>query len=438
MTLVEVLEVRCHESRADQLAGFAIDRPSPGARDDVYLLEVAGWVVGRVSPAIAVEFRLGRRLLRTEYLSHRRPDVASQFPAAPAAATAGFRTGLSVLGLPRELELELRAVLEDGSRVRLGLIRARHEPLRTDFEPRLQPLMVTSLGRTGTTWLLRLLAEHPRIVVQRDYPYETRVGRYWLHVLKVLAEPANPAESSSQAGFTRNAWWVGHNPYFGPAAWRHSETRAWLGHQQIRELGAFCQRSIDGFYLSLAATYQQRQPRYFAEKHLADAVPLLAWELYPRAREVFLVRDFRDMFASMLAFNAKRGYEAFGRQNVSSDADFLEPLRRAAQQLLRAWRVRAERAHLVRYEDLVEQPAGTLAALLRYLELDSSATTVDGLLARAGRPSAQLAEHRTSRDAASSVGRWRHDLAGPLRSAAENAFAEVLTGFGYALEGVTM
>ena len=38
----------------------------------------------------------------------------------------------------------------------------------------------------------------------------------------------------------------------------------------------------------------------------------LTAELYPDAREVFLVRDFRDMVASIFAFNRKRGVRGFG------------------------------------------------------------------------------------------------------------------------------
>ena len=38
-------------------------------------------------------------------------------------------------------------------------------------------------------------------------------------------------------------------------------------------------------------------------------------QLYPRAREIFLVRDPRDTLASMLAFNARRGFVDFGRDS---------------------------------------------------------------------------------------------------------------------------
>ena len=46
-------------------------------------------------------------------------------------------------------------------------------------------------------------------------------------------------------------------------------------------------------------------------------------ELYPDSREVFLVRDFRDMVSSILAFNAKRGARGFGRAAAETDAGYV-------------------------------------------------------------------------------------------------------------------
>ena len=46
-------------------------------------------------------------------------------------------------------------------------------------------------------------------------------------------------------------------------------------------------------------------------------LPVLIRELYPRAKEIFLVRDFRDMARSIMAFDAKRGYAGFGRARTA-------------------------------------------------------------------------------------------------------------------------
>jgi hypothetical protein len=73
--------------------------------------------------------------------------------------------------------------------------------------------MVTSLGRTGTTLLVSLLASHPAVVAHRTYPYEIFPAKYWLHMLRVLAEPANHRESSQAEDFSEDIWNVGHNPF---------------------------------------------------------------------------------------------------------------------------------------------------------------------------------------------------------------------------------
>ena len=81
---------------------------------------------------------------------------------------------------------------------------------------------------------------------------------------------------------------------------------------------------------------------YFAEKHFPDVYPRLLRELYPGARELFLVRDFRDMIASMLAYNARKEFGDFGRESAQSDATWLDELRRGVVALRDAWRDRGE------------------------------------------------------------------------------------------------
>src|SRR5206468_3765127 len=112
----------------------------------------------------------------------------------------------------------------------------------------------------------------------------------------------------------------------------------------------------------------------FVEKFaVRSAVPDLVWELYPRARELILVRDFRDLVASILAMNVKVGYQGFGRRRAASDEEFIErQMADLASAFVRTWRERSDRAHLVRYEDLVTSRGPTLEGILEYLGLDAS------------------------------------------------------------------
>src|SRR5688500_1062238 len=172
-----------------------------------------------------------------------------------------------------------------------------------------------------------------------------------------------------------------------------------MGREYIEDLARFCQRSAEETYLRIAAGQSQSDVKYMAEKHRADNLPWLVWELYPMAREIFLVRDFRDVYSSMLAFNQKFGRRAFGPSHIETDEEFATFLRNSTiRNLSRSWPKRQDRAHLIRYEDLITRPQETLRAVLDYLELDASNAIMNGMLERASAENPEMKRHLTSSD----------------------------------------
>ena len=112
-------------------------------------------------------------------------------------------------------------------------------------------------------------------------------------------------------------------------------------------------------------------------------------ELYPGAREVMLVRDFRDMIASMFAYNEKRGRQGFRRDRATSDRDYiLDEVGVSVEALADAWARRSDTAHLLRYEDLVLHPEETVQALLAHLGLDAGPSAVEPMLGSLSRATA--------------------------------------------------
>src|SRR5207342_2981750 len=110
---------------------------------------------------------------------------------------------------------------------------------------------------------------------------------------------------------------------------------------------------------------------------------------YPGAKEIFLVRDPRDMLASMLAFNEKRGRpDDFGRGRVESDADFVPQLAQNVSRLVQSWQARRDQGHLVRYEDLLTTPETVLRETFDYVGIDGSADMVHRVLRQASAPDA--------------------------------------------------
>ena len=430
MAIVEIESIQ-PAAEQERLRGFAVDAPKVGGRD-IYDIEFAGWVIGGASAVTGVEIHVEGTVVRRAPLDQFRQDVERAYPDEPNARLSGFRTWVGVVGIEPGAALQLRAVLADGSRVRLATVRFAHQPVATGFSPTLRPLMLTTMGRAGTTWTMRLLSEHPQIVVHRWHPYELRAARYWWHAFKVLSEPRDPHNSAQADRFQTNRDMIGHNPFYPEPISVTPGLGEWMGREFVERLGNFYQGVAEETYRRIAAAQGQHDPVYFAEKHRADALPWLVWELYPQAKELFLVRDFRDIVSSMLAFNVKQGFRAFGPEHVTTDEEFARYLRNTTiRQLARSWPKRQDRAHLIRYEALITDTGAVLRDVLRYLELDDSPATIAGMIDRASEENENSRRHRTSAGTDASLGRWRQSLSPSVQAICNEAYADVLQQFGY-------
>ena len=452
--LCEVTDIVLREERLGALHGAQIVSPQRGWRGNVHAVHITGWVIGREAPAHTIEILHRGRVIRKAMVSRPRPEIAERYPGVPSNINCTFGATVGLLGRGQECKLSLRAVLGADRPVPIGSVRLRRQPVRSGFEPAIHPLMVTSLGRSGSTWMLQILASHPEVAVYPEFPYEHKIGEYWFHMLNVLSEPANRLQSTDHM-FEANPWWVGSNPYNDEFNLKDPALREWFGRDYVERLAAFCQSNIEEWYTQVASRQGEPVPNrrdanaranpdaplFFAEKYPPSALQEVAMELYPRAKEILLVRDFRDMASSILAFDKKRGYFGFGRRSGDTDESYIRGLRPMAKELLQAWRERKDRAHLVRYEDLVFRPRETLTDLLDYLELDASEPAVDELVAvMLGAPTEPgdgktVRMHQTSADAAASVGRWRRDLDESLQIPCRDTFGDLLEEFGYPENG---
>jgi len=411
-------------------------QPARGQEGRIYALELNGWVLSRTVPAVAVEvIEAGMAIYRVP-VQLRWPQPIAAFPSVPHVDRCAFRVLVSALGLPPKFELLLQVHLEDGSCVPFCMLRGQRGPLQFGSQSKLVPLMVTTLGRTGSTWLVTLLGQHPQMVAYRPFAYETRVTSYWLAVLRALGEPISYTQCL-RGELAAGPWWLGDNrPSAPPPLPAEPEIRQWLGGGHIRALAAFCRNRIETFFEQVAAVQRRSDARFFVEKFYPERFQAtMVRELFPAAGEVFLVRDFRDMYSSMLSFGKKIGRPTFGRELTKTDEEFLRLIRDQAARLLESWNERSGTAHLLRYEDLIQTPEIALRALLERFALDSSVETIQNMLRQAPEvmPESQRF-HRTSGAPAESIGRWRQDMGPSLKGVARAALCGVLEAFGYGLE----
>ena len=432
MSLVEILAV--HQPRPDdpRLLGNSVNFPEPGASIEAYSIPIKGWVVGRRSRAVRVDVIHERMPLLSIPVAQRRPDVMKQNPQLPADQPCGYTSSLSMVGLPRQFDLRLQAVFEDGQRMQLAVVQVRRTTLAPAAPSGIRPLLVTTLGRTGSTWLLHLLGQHPAIIAFGTFRYEPRVAGCWAAIFRRLAAPQS-YRFQLRPDLADRYWWLGESNDSALPPITETTVEEWLGRDHVEDLATFCRSRVEGLYRQVSLSEQRASPSFFAEKTWPDAtlVPTI-YELFGGAKELLLVRDFRDMVCSIAAFNTKRGAVSFGRQSASSDEEHVRNLRTGAMRMLEDWHSRSDRAHVVRYEDLIESPETTVKAILSYLDLESSDSVIRGMLEAASRQAADVQRsHQTSADTASSIGRWKHDLPPELAEVCRDAFGDALNAFGY-------
>lgn len=208
-----------------------------------------------------------------------------------------------------------------------------------------RPIFVFGGGwRTGSTLLQRLLCSHPGVLVwgeSRGLVESLRGGWAAIEALQTLST-RNRADLDHEG---HQAWIAVANPPF----------------ERFRE----ATRELLLTYLARPAGERGR-PRWGFKEVRCDAAAA-GWllELFPGARFVFLVRDPEACLASARGATRKErgllhevgGSRAFVGHWVRLTRGFLEHANTLP-------------ARLLRYEDLVAEPAATCAELARFLELD--------------------------------------------------------------------
>jgi hypothetical protein len=433
LDIVKITQVEI-ESPRPGLLGAHIDFPVAGAASDAYAIEIRGWAIGEGQPVASVEVALGARKATVSAVpNEERPDVVSGFPDISHAERSGFRMLVGVLENRAKFGLEVHATLSDGSRVRIGRIEGERRPLATGLDSTIQPLMLNTIGRSGSTWLAWVLSCHPEVIGYRPMQFETRVATYWTSVFQALSQPRSYLSQLVTTNLESDRrWWLGDGATGSPAI-DDPPLQAWLGKDAVEKTAAMCQARIEAFFQQAAAAQGKTGARYFLEKFLLEPVVLdLLNELYGRTREVILVRDFRDVVSSVLAFNAKRGFKAFGREHVDSDMEYIRSVAlKQALGVLQRWEERKDSAHLVRYEDLLTEPEQTLKGIFEFVGIAASPDAVRETLERARSEAPNMDHHRTARDPASTIGRWREDLSADLIAGCAESLDPVLEAFGY-------
>ncbi|WP_036478309.1 hypothetical protein [Myxosarcina sp. GI1] len=120
-TSVEVLEIKktLPKQEFNSLWGFGISSPQSQTLATAGSIIVRGWVLGKRNAVEGVKVTYGEQTLLEVAANLPTPIVTQQYPDIPQAANSGFEFPLMVAGIPAATELNLVAVLGDGSTIPL-------------------------------------------------------------------------------------------------------------------------------------------------------------------------------------------------------------------------------------------------------------------------------------------------------------------------------
>ncbi len=282
----------------------------------------------------------------------------------------------------------------------------------------LTPLLVTALGRSGTTMLMRYLSQHPGIVVADQYPYEIKLISHYADAARILSSDADHERSDDPNGVLRDRAMIGFNPFNRRELHQFMRSPEAIDQhfEEVVPAAALrtCGSLIMDYYRRVQADRGKPGAVYIAEKapprpDIRDGARLLAGAL----RQILLVRDPRDILCSAKAFWKAEQKSAV--QNITRLTRLAEVLHRDA----------GPDTLLVRYEDMISDPAATLSRVWRFLGLPDPPAVTDL------KPEL-LARHVTSASPAESIGRWRRELSEDDLTLCRQAFGGFMERFGYA------
>lgn len=429
MALVEAVHVLCNEPDPNLLLGAYLDRPTDGTESHRYDILLMGWVVGREAPVERVLVQLNNATIASIPVQSERPDVAAIFPDVTHALMSGYQGLVNCFGLPAAFELHVSGVLPSGEHVLLATLWIRNTPYHAPLDISPCPLLVMSLGRAGSTIMMHYLMLHPAIAGYKEYPYELLYMTYMMHQFRLLTA-SSMGDPAAQHQILEKPK-VLENPFANTDVWGNAISRL-FSEAYLDNAVRYTRDQLTLFYGGLARAYGKPEAVCFAEK-IVHAWPVQAClELFPQTRVIYLTRDFRDRYCSILAFNQKRGFNEFAVNEFAGDeVGYFEDTLTSYYTQRSALQSHPECALVIKYEDLVLDPRSTLTRIFAFLNIPLAPVEIDALVEKAGEENEKLAFHRTTDDPRRSIGRWKRDLTPAQIDQIHAVLGDLLVELGY-------
>jgi hypothetical protein len=278
-------------------------------------------------------------------------------------------------------------------------------------------LFVVGCARSGTTWVNSIVTEHPWVV-----------GGPESHLLPALYEPLSADKPGAPR---RDAVLAAYDRRMRGSFGDHGPHR-WVTREGLERLLATAADRVPAGDETARYVVTEVLNRFFAEnrgpsgrvlvektpRHLRHARRILEW--WPNARIIEVVRDGRDVCVSLAHRSRVRAWAPSDRRE---QIDMWSQAIRTGQEL-RAHPLAGDRWHLVRYEDLSEDPVREIRRLYDFAQLPAD----DGLI---GRVAEATSRENTSDMRKGLVGAHREEFSTDDARLFDRLAGDLLTAHGY-------
>lgn len=288
------------------------------------------------------------------------------------------------------------------------------------------PLIVASSGRSGTTATMQLLSTSLSIVFDRVQYFESAYLSYFIHWSRVVdqgkkREGAWRRASLDHEDYVSRHGLVGALPWVDRPAISHREDEDPFRVRILQDVWSrFSEYAIANHRRLLGDSGSD--PIYYAETApiwVVDAVRCLG-----QTKAVYLIRDPRDQYMSIMSFIRQKGRRSFGYQEKDTPETFATAF---AQRQRTAFRKvlgveESGESTILRYESLVSQPQEETQRLGNWLGV--SLDWKKGL-------EVATEDHITSKTPSRSVGRWHDEMPSEIKLIFDETMSDELMALGY-------
>jgi hypothetical protein len=305
-------------------------------------------------------------------------------------------------------------------------------PELASLSGQVSPLLLSFYSRSGSTLVMKILAQHPEITGYTRGTHEAHFIRYFSSLYDMIKASHIYSGDHSEGTLLKRLEVL--SQHYRPDCVLPKPVE----FSQYLDIGVFrsyYSRFLTEFLPEMLADMEVpglHAARYYIEKHM-DGAPF-DWtrsmlELFPHMKIVMLFRDPRDVLVSFKAFRKREPINDLKGGDLAGQVDNI--MRHYAGRM-KLYDEFQDRVFILRYEDLMQKPEEVLVPMLGFLGVDAGKDILGEMLKPLRDRDLQSRRHITTGSKKNSIGRWRHEMPSKT-SKLFTAYAGVITRLGYPL-----